>query len=284
MTLHLFVMLVIEARHIYTVWDENPLGMINMSKNHEFFPPPTQEDNSEATKPLQESEEVHLESTSKSQPAESPSNSLNTNRQPDNCFVHDQTVSVTSPTRNHSESSSLEAGDLSALHSDTKSPTSPHSAPLQPISSQTSPQPPPSRSNTKQTASSTNRHTYSYRVSATSNVKYVPKSPFSIKSGRPWHAVSKVTAKRAPTLTKHKGYSVPKPVEAVKNKRPEKEKLEQQKENDSGRSLSEKKKEECTVSSTEGRGVSSRSKYSRSELQMIQSRVKESLRQQGVVS
>lgn len=271
----------IGVRHQYTVWDENPLGMINKSRNQEFFPPPTQEDNGEATQSLQESEVVQLESASKSQPAESASDSPNTNRQPDNCFIHDQTESVTSPTCNDSESS-LETGDLSAPPRDTKSPTSPHSAPLQPISSQISQQPSPARSNSKQAASSTNRHTYSYRVSATSSVKYVPKSPFSIKSGRPWHAVSKVTAKRAPTLIKHKDYSAPKPVETMKNKKVEKEKLEQQKENNLGSSLPEK--EECTVGSTEESGVSPRSKYSRSELQTIQLRIKDSLRQQGVVS
>lgn len=269
----------IEAQHQYTVWDENPLGMINMSKKQELFPPSTQEDTGEATQALQECELVQLESASKSQPAESDSDSLNINKQPDNCFIHDQTDSVTSPTCNDSESS-VEAGDLSAPPGDTISPTLLHSAPLQPISSQTSPQASPARSNSKHAASSTNRHTYSYRVSATSSVKYVPKSPFSTKSGRPWHAVSKVTAKRAPTSIKHKDYPAPKPVEMVKNKKVVKEKLEQQKENDSGSSLPEKK-EECTGSSTE---VQPRSKYSRSELQTIQSRVKDSLRQQGVVS
>lgn len=253
--------------------------MIKVSKNQMSFPP-TREDNGQAIKHLQESEVVQLESPSKSQPAESASDSLTTKRQPDNCLI--QTLNVSSSTCNDSESS-LKADDQSAPPRDTLSPISLHSAPLQPISSQTSPQPPPTRSNSEQATSSINRHTYSYRVSATSSVKYMPKSPLSIKSGRPWHAISKVTTKRAPSLIKHKDYSASKPIETVKNKKPEK-KLEQQKETDSGNSLSEKTKEECTVSPTEERGVSPRSKYSRSELQTIQSRIKDSLQQQGVVS
>ena len=126
------------------------------------------------------------------------------------------------------------------------------------------------------------RQTYSYRVSATSNIKFSPRSP-SIKSGRPWYAVSKATAKRVPSLTKHKEVPAPKVNETVKNKKADKasEMVEQQKGSDPGSSHPEKEKEETK---NHERSSLQRSKYTHSELQTIQSRIKDSLRQQGVVS
>lgn len=125
---------------------------------------------------------------------------------------------------------------------------------------------------------------YSYRVSATSGVKYSPKTFSSIKSGRPWHAVAKVPAKRVPMYAKHKEISAPpKVVVTVKTKSADKEKTEQPKKEleDHESDPPQMKKEEVKK---EQKIIANRSKYSSSELQTIQSRIKESLRQQGVVS
>lgn len=260
-----------EAHQVYTVWEENPLDIINMSKGDKVPFSPTENDDDNdggATKPLEESEQeaTQLEEESlKSKPPESASDSITI----DNQQQHNSTIeSASSPSFEDSQPT-VETDDSLVI---SKNPQSSNSVPL--TLQQPSPQASQARSGCKSSVSSTDRHTYSYRVSATSSIKYTPKSLASIKSGRPWYAVSKVTTKRTASLTKHKEFTTPK-AEVAKNRKLANDKSEQQKGNSSVPEGGGKKEER--------RDSSSRSKYSSSELQTIQSRIKDSLQQQGVV-
>ena len=257
-----------EARHVYTVWEENPAEMINISKEQVLFPRIRDDKTSSATQP---SRLLEPETKLNDSELESASNSVNTENHQADCST--ETSSVSFDIAETSETSELLA-----------QPRSPKSPPLDPppIQSpiQLSPQPSPKPS--------MDRHTYSYHVSSTSSIKHSPRS-ISMKSGRPWYAASKVATKRATSLPKHKDNNaqcqviVHKVSDTVKsNKKPaaEKEEIEKQKEsNESGSSLPEKKE----APKKEDKNNHRRSKYSSSELQTIQSRIKDSLRQQGVV-
>ena len=274
-------LIVSEARHVYSVWEENPLEMLNISKEQVLFPPITDDNDDDSTRPTQVSEAVQSESEmspSKSQLDESASNSITAEKPK----AHDQLLSQSLTASDNAELSQ-ETTDSPRMPKSPKSLVSPPlSATLQSSSPQVTPPSSPARSSSNKESASFNRHTYSYRVSATSNIQLTPKSPSSIKSGRPWHAITKVTTKRAHSLNKHRDIPVTKVVETAKNKRVEKEKAEQQKEKENGGSLPEKKKEESKKE--EKSSSQSSNKYSSSELQTIQSRIKDSLRQQGVVS
>ncbi len=243
--------------------------MINISKEQVLFPRIRDDKTSSATQP---SRPLEPETKLSDSEHESASNSVNAeNHQADSST---ETSSVPCDIAETSE-----ANDLLA---ESKSPKSPVLSPLDPppIQSpiQLSPQPSPKPS--------TDRHTYSYHVSSTSGIKYSPGS-ISMKSGRPWYAASKVATKRATSLPKHRDNSTHaiahKISDTVKsNKKPaaEKEEIQKQREsNESGSRLPEKKE----AVKKEEKNNHKHSRYSSSELQTIQSRIKDSLRQQGVV-
>lgn len=268
--------------------------MININKEQILFPPVSDD----ANLLPQESTVVQLESETKSQPGNSASDSIAAGNPEEDSSALTSVQSLSPDACEDATELLSESSDLPTLPKSPKSPiTPPHPPPLanphpssSPNGSTSSSLSSPAKSSSKQSAPSSgfNRHTYSYRVSATSSIKCTPKSPSaasssSIKSGRPWHAVAKFTTKRAPTLNRHREItSSTKVVEAAKNKKVEKDKTEQQKENESGSSLFEKKQEESKKDPEKSNPH--RLKYSCSELQTIQSRIKDSLRQQGVVS
>ena len=260
---------------MYTVWEENPAEMINISKEQVLFPR-IRNDETSSSAPQQSGPLEPETKLSDSEP-ESASNSISADRQADS-----STETSPAPCNN------TETSDTIDLLAQPKSPISPlDPAPILSPLQISPPSSPAKESSTKQTTTSTmDRHTYSYCVSATSSIKYSPRS-ISIKSGRPWHAVSKVATKRAPPLPKHKEnvHVAPKVSDTVRNNKKsaaDKEKVEQKKESsDSGSSLPGKKEE---AKKEERRNQNHQcSKYSSSELQTIQSRIKDSLRQQGVV-
>ena len=260
-----------EARHVYTVWEENPAEMINISKEQVLFPRIRDNKTSSATQP---SRPLKLETKLNDSELTSASNSVNTENHQADCSTETSSVSC----------DIAETSETSELLAQPRSPKSPVLPPPDPppIRSpiQLSPQPSPKPS--------IDRHTYSYHVSSTSSIKHSPRS-ISMKSGRPWYAASKMVTKRATSLPKHKDNNTQCQVIAHKvsdivksNKKPaaEKEEVEKQKEsNESGSSLPEKKE----AAKKEDKNDHRRSKYSSSELQTIQSRIKDSLRQQGVV-
>ena len=256
-----------EAQHVYTVWEENPAEMINISKEQVLFPQIRDDITSSAAQP---SRPLEPETKLGDSEHESASNSVNTKE-----HRGDSSIETSSAACDIAETS--ETSDRLAQPKSSRSPVlSPLDPP--PIQSpiQLSPQPSPKPS--------TDRHTYSYRVSSTSSIKHSPRS-ISMKSGRPWYAASKIATKRAPSLPKHKdnahiAHQVSATVKSNKKSAAEKEKVDEQKEsNESGSSLPEKKE----AAKKEEKNNHRRSKYSSSELQTIQSRIKESLRQQGVV-
>ena len=259
-----------EARHVYTVWEENPAEMINISKEQVLFPRIGDDKIASATQP---SRPLDPETKLSDSEHESASNSVNTED-----HQADSSIETSSGACDITEA--LETSDLLAQPKSSKSPVlSISPLDLLPIQSpiQLSPLPSPKPS--------TDRHTYSYRVSSTSSIKHSPRS-VSIKSGQPWHAVSKNTTKRAPSFPKHKdnahstAHKVSDTAKSNKRSAEEKGEVEEQKEsNESGSSLPEKKE----TAKKEEKSNHRRSKYSSSELQAIQSRIKESLQQQGVV-
>lgn len=278
-----------EARHVYTVWEENPAEMINISKEQVLFPRIRNDDDSLASRDTQQpSRPLESETKLSDSDRESASNSTNTE---DHQADYSTESSSNSPTCDITEMS--ESGDLLAQSKTQLSPRSPldpvidlpiqSSLELSPLSS-----PAKQQSGSAESATmtlSTDRQAYSYRVSATSSIKHSPRS-ISMKSGRPWHMASKVTIKRAPSFPKQKdpvrtAIKVSSTSDTVKGNKKfvtEKEKVEKQKESSDssdGPSKDEHKKEKTDQNH--------RPKYSNSELQTIQLRVKESLQQQGVV-
>ena len=268
-----------EACRVYTVWEENPEEIINMSKKQVLFEPSGDLDETAAAR----------ESEDKTQPADSTSAAEQQQEEYSSNATTESSSSTTSLSACEEVKLSSEGSDLLALPKSPKSPSSPHSTPSPvTVSPQSSAQSSPAKSSSsssgtnRQPSSAANRQMYSYRVSATSDIKFSPKSFSSIKSGRPWHAVSKIPMKRATSFAKHKETPSLKSVEEATTKKGNKEKVEQTKEKSESSSpqviKEEVKKEEKSI------GNRDRSKYSSSELQTIQLRIKESLRQQGVVS
>ena len=267
-----------EARHVYTVWEENPAEMINISKEQVLFPRIRDDETSSAAQP---SRPLEPETKLGDSEHESASNSINTED-----HQADSSIETTSSAACDITETS-ETSDLLAQPKSPKAPTSPvDPTPIRSPIQLSPPSSPAKQSSTKPT--STDRHTYSYRVSATSSIKHSPRS-ILMKSGRPWHAVSKVGTKRAPSLPKHKdnahvhvAHKVSESAKEHKKSVAEKEKVEQQKESsDLGGPRPEKKEE--TNKKEKNNHNHQHSKYSSSELQTIQSRIKDSLRQQGVV-
>lgn len=258
------------------MWEENPAEMINISKEQVLFPRIRNDETNSAAQP---SRPLELETKLSDSEHESASNSVNTEDHQANNL--ETTSSAACDVTETSETS-----DLLAQPKSPKSPTLPlDPAPIQSPIQLSPPSSPAKLGSTKTT--STDRHTYSYRVSATSSIKHSPTSVL-MKSGRPWYAASKVATKRPPSLSKHKDnahiHVVHKVSESVKgNKKAvaEIEKVEQQKESSDSCSPHPEKKE--AKKEEKSNRNHQHSKYSSSELQTIQLRIKDSLRQQGVV-
>lgn len=238
--------------------------MINISKEQVLFPRIRDGKTSSATPP---SRPLEPETKLSDSEHESASNSVKAEDHQADSSIETSPVAC----------DATETSETSDQLAQPKSPKSPVLSPLDqpPILSpiELSPQPSPNPS--------MDRHAYSYRVSSTSSIKHSPRS-ISMKSGRPWHAVSKIATKRAPSLPKHKdnAHKVSDTVKSNKKSGAEKEEVSERKESkESGSSLPAKKGE----AKKEDKNYHQRSRYSSTELQTIQSRIKDSLRQQGVV-